>query len=451
MNEQEKNELKAVRETVADLVQNMESGAMQVGQAVTSSSEIMTTISRKINALENTIRNKKEQIEAQTKKSAGFGHKKEAIVGLQTATQELFTLQNDLFEAQALSFENQRLLGALSQGLITLGLINQANHDTMVEQIAKKLKGASKEELDDLARASLLKTLKELKERESERKKLRDLRDKVREQHVQLETQKQINRDVHVRLIEQTDKDNQQDAQLAARAEKDAEHDEQFRIQARKDMEHDRLLAEQAQKDAEHDQQFAIQAAKDMEHDRLLAEQAQKDAEHDEQFAIQARKDMEHDRLLAEQAHKDAEHDRLLLLLAERNEEQDEYMYTLNASLERHEQLIAGNAQNTEMLTQLTRSVHEKQNQAIEEWHTDSERIRRQAETAIAAVKAEIADLQAETKNCLERYRTDNEQMQQRVERTEASTKTWKIAAAVAAVAAVASLALNVLQMCGII
>lgn len=201
-------------------------------------------------------------------KSAGFGHKKEAIESLQSATVDLAEAQVSETEAQNVSFEYQKQLGKITQYLFALGVSNLAANRSVVQELELKLSGATKEELNDLARQELLKVVRQLKAQQD----IMDKQDKLSKKVKQHEET----------LIHHQAKSEVLTKQVQAQASKNAEQDRKLDAGARKDAWQDKKLAEQAQKDEEHDRQLIVGAAKDCEHDNALAKQAEKDKMHDE-------------------------------------------------------------------------------------------------------------------------------------------------------------------------
>ena len=249
-------------------------------------------------------------------KSAGLGHKKEAIESLQEASVDLAESQVQVVEAQQLSFEYQKKLSEITKYLFALGVSNIAANRTVVRELELKLRGASEGELSDLARKEVLSVISQLKAQE-------DMMNKQKQMSETLKSQDKT-------ISEHQKKAEHHDEVLAKMAQKDKEQDLTLSKHTKKDLEHDRLLAERKQKDEEQDKWLSEQAEKDLEHDRLLAERKQKDEEQDKWLSEQAEKDREHDRLLEERKQKDEEQDSKLLehqesldVIMERDKSQD--------------------------------------------------------------------------------------------------------------------------------
>ncbi|MCR4813940.1 MAG: hypothetical protein K5879_03845 [Lachnospiraceae bacterium] len=164
--------------------------------------------------------------------------KKEAIENLQTATLSLADAQVDAMNAQKLSFEYQQKLADITKFLFRLGLTNIAMNRVVVEELEYKLRNASQEELDDLARAEIENLLKRLKMQQDIDQKQTELA-KI--------------------LKEQSELNDSQAKELNAQAEKDEEHDrridELYAIIAKQDQVIEKILIEM---DAMHKDMFKM-------------------------------------------------------------------------------------------------------------------------------------------------------------------------------------------------
>ncbi len=111
-----------------------------------------------------------EQTKSDGSKPAGWDFtgekKKAAIVGLQSALMGLAKAVESGAKAQELSFEFQEKLADVTKQLFFLGMSNIANNQSVVHELEARLKGASEEELSDLARRELFSVLEQLKEQE---------------------------------------------------------------------------------------------------------------------------------------------------------------------------------------------------------------------------------------------------------------------------------------------
>lgn len=138
--------------------------------------KLLPEINRRIDKLNELSIRVEEASEAATKAedsaknamymSAGFGKKKAAIEGLQKASVNLAEAVQAGAEAQRISFEFQRELAEISKYLFGLGVSNLAMNRTVVRELELRLKGASEEELSELARQELMTVIKQLKAQE---------------------------------------------------------------------------------------------------------------------------------------------------------------------------------------------------------------------------------------------------------------------------------------------
>jgi chromosome segregation ATPase len=212
-------------------------------------------------------------------KSAGFFKKKQAIETLQDATYDLAKAQVSSTEAQKISFEYQEKLGKITKYLFNLGATNIAATRTVLRELEMRLRNASEEELDDLAREEVLSVVQQLKAQEDVMQKQQALSDNVKQ---------------HENVINNQDK-------------KDKEHDRLIAAQDKKDKEHDRLIAEQVKKNKELQKLIQGQEKRDNELATLIKEQEKRDNELAKLIAEQEHKDNELAKLIEGQEYKDNE------------------------------------------------------------------------------------------------------------------------------------------------
>ncbi len=119
-------------------------------------------------------------------KTAGLFQKKEAIESLQKATGNLADAQISAAQAQKVSFEYQKKLGEITKYLFGLGVTNIATNRMVVRELELRLKGASEEELNELARQEILGVVRQLKAQEDIMKKQEELTGRVKEHESRL-------------------------------------------------------------------------------------------------------------------------------------------------------------------------------------------------------------------------------------------------------------------------
>lgn len=229
---------------------------------VSNQVEQIRDLSVKVKQAMKSAKQAKESAENAKRKSTGFGHKKEAIEALQSATMDVVEAQISAAEAQETSFQYQQQLSEITKKLFGLGILNIAANRTVVRELELRLQNASEEELSELAKKEICNVVKQLKAQE-------DIMEKQA-------TQGQALKELSISVSSIKDKDLAQDRLIEEGAQKDNEQDQLIEEQAKKDEEHDRLIAEQAEKDEEHDRLIAEQAEKDEEHDRLIENQGKK-------------------------------------------------------------------------------------------------------------------------------------------------------------------------------
>lgn len=144
----------------------------------------------KLNLLQNNVEKSLNMaIEAKTKsedaqvKMGLFDYsKKDAIKLLQDASKGLAEGIMTAAEAQKVSFEYQTKLTEITKFLLMLGLSNIAMNRSVVRELELKLKGASEEEISDLAKQELKNVIMQLKAQEDMMNKQAKLTDKVKQQ-----------------------------------------------------------------------------------------------------------------------------------------------------------------------------------------------------------------------------------------------------------------------------
>lgn len=154
---------------------------------------IQEQFSKAVDLKKEIIKAEGKAYEAQESVINGVGPKvispKEAIGNLQYATLGLANAQVDAMKAQKLSFEYQQKLADISKFLFRLGLTNIALNRAVVNELEARLRDASEEELDDMARAEIENLLKRLKMQQDIDKKNEDLTKIVKELSIRVDCQ----------------------------------------------------------------------------------------------------------------------------------------------------------------------------------------------------------------------------------------------------------------------
>lgn len=286
---------------------------------ITSQYQEIETMDRYINSAmsradhaKEAAKKAKEAADAAKGKSAGFGHKKVAIESLQDATSDIATVQSDLAQVQGdtldalrISFDYEKKLGKITQYLFVLGASNITANRIVVRELQQRLRGASEEELSDLARQELESVVRQLKAQEDIMIKQEALSAKVKQQKEQVDDNTARISTIEVVTAAQAD-------QLTEVVEKDLTQDQELLRQRKQDQEHNRRLNGIECKNKEQDQRLGEIDHRDEEQDRRLDGINHKDEEQDYRLDRIDRKDKEQDGRLAEISRKIEEQDQSL-------------------------------------------------------------------------------------------------------------------------------------------
>lgn len=218
--------------------------------------------------------------------SAGFGKKKVAIEELQSAGLDLAEAVESGAEAQKISFEFQTKLAEISKYLFGLGVSNIASNRFVVRELEMRLKGASREELSELARQELISVIMQLKEQEDILKKLENLSKIIKNHDKTLKFQSQKNQSIDEQLQAQAESDMQHSEQLKVQEEINKLYEEQLKIQAETNKKLKEKLQAQAEIDSQHSEQLKLHAKVGKNLEKQLESQAELDTVHDEQLKI---------------------------------------------------------------------------------------------------------------------------------------------------------------------
>lgn len=248
----------------ADLMP-IEVSASQVPTIIQEQFKGLSALRENVSKATEKAENAMERAEVARGKSAGLFHKKEAIESLQEATVDLADAQIAAAQAQEVSFEYQQKIAEITKYLFALGVSNIAMNRCVVRELELKLKGASEEELDELARQEICAVVKQLKAQEDIMKKQEDMGQKVKAHELTLRNQEKKDLEYDKRLKAQEDHDKKQDILLKERSEKDKEQDKLIAGNRQRTIEHEKMLAEQAEEARNRDKEIARQAEKDEE------------------------------------------------------------------------------------------------------------------------------------------------------------------------------------------
>ena len=314
---------------------------------ITSQYQEIETMDRYINSAmsradhaKEAAKKAKEAADAAKGKSAGFGHKKVAIESLQDATSDIATVQSDLAQVQGdtldalrISFDYEKKLGKITQYLFVLGASNITANRIVVRELQQRLRGASEEELSDLARQELESVVRQLKAQEDIMIKQEALSAKVKQQKEQVDDNTARISTIEVVTAAQAD-------QLTEVVEKDLTQDQELLRQRKQDQEHNRRLNGIECKNKEQDQRLDEIDHREEEQDRRLDGINHKDEEQDQRLDSIGHKDEEQDQLLGAIRHKDEEQDYRLDRIDRKDKEQDGRLAEISRRIEEQDQSL---------------------------------------------------------------------------------------------------------------
>ena len=159
-------------------------------------------------------------------KRVGVFKKKDAIESLQSAAGDLAAAQISSASAQKALFEYQQKVGEVMKYLLALGVSNIAMNRSLVKELELRLKEASKEELDDIARNEIIDLIKQLKAHEDFMNKHESLSQIVQKHDNSLREKELIDLAQNEEIQRQADKDDEHDRRLDEKDRKDDNQDE---------------------------------------------------------------------------------------------------------------------------------------------------------------------------------------------------------------------------------
>lgn len=281
--------------------------------------DLPAIISSQINKLNELDQSVKKAMDAAEKakdsadtakgKSAGMFKKKVAIEELQSAGIDLAEAVQSGAEAQKISFEFQTKLAEITKYLFGLGVSNIASNRFVVRELEMKLKGATEQELSELARQELISVVKQLKDQEDILKKQENLSKRVKTHEEMLREHKNRTQEITNELKTHSDTDKLLGEQLKLQEEASKRLEEQLQAQAELDRLHSEQLQAQAEIDKLHEEQIRLQVENDKKLLEKLKVQEDVDLMHAEQLKIHAETDKKFEKLLETQAENDRIHD----------------------------------------------------------------------------------------------------------------------------------------------
>ena len=138
--------------------------AREVPRIITTSVDSLKKIQSKISETRKQANNAKDQAMSAWRVEVGFWHRTTpALEALQRAGKSQSEALVGISEGQELLFAQQCILAQLTKNLFMLCMENKARALIAVKQIRAQLQGASQEEISDIARNEMQKTIQQLK------------------------------------------------------------------------------------------------------------------------------------------------------------------------------------------------------------------------------------------------------------------------------------------------
>lgn len=385
-------------------------------------------------------------------KSAGFGHKREAIEELQRSGVASAEAIGDTVDALKESFEYEKQLGEISKFLIALAAYSAEHTAQMIAQLkAAVLNKDTGNSLNAEAKERLVQVIRQLETQGETLKRQEELAQEIADQQALLE--------------EKDEQDDQQDAQIAQNAENISAHGKTLTAHQQENARQDREIQNLQQQDEQQDVLIAQNTQDISSANQQLEVQQQKDAEHDAQIASLVQEDDQQDVLISQNS---ALIIKLQGALAEQQQADVEHakqIEALGAETDKQSALIRQNAQNINGIKQSIAQLEKQQTTNYEQLQNMLNNLEVSVTSAIEDVRAdsskriqEVNDrLTEEVSNIIERIEvnaktTGNalEELKTRVDELElrANKKIWKIAVAVISGS---SLVLSLLQVFGVL
>ena len=232
-------------------------------------------------------------------KSKAIEETKSALIEVAEAESEisksqivLAEAQQRAVEAQEKSFEFQQKLAQATAMMITFSVTSIATSRTMVQELEKRLNGASQEELSDLARREIQTVVCQIKAQQDMMGRQNQLAEILHEQAGVNEIQ-------------------------------------------------DRAIQEQMQLGAQHGLQISAQGQALREQQRVLRHQLERNEALERKIGKIEHDDDVQDQLLAEGAEKDKEQDTVIVAIQEAHEEQKKQVMKNREMTEKHEKILS--------------------------------------------------------------------------------------------------------------
>ena len=260
--------------------------------------------------------NAREAAEIAANMSAGWFHKKSAIEGLQSAVEEIGNATADNAESQRMLFDCLQKMAQVEKIILQIGCMSIAMNRSTIRELELKLKGASNEELSELAKKELQSVIKQIRQQQDIFEKQARLENNVRTLHEESQAQKN-------RLDKKDNLDSTQSVNIAANKKRLDEKD--------------KIDAEQSKR---------LEELSIMLNNKNLLDQEQEEAINAEALKVLFEYTKQKDILDKEQSAK-------IDLLTNENKEQNRKLSNIHASLTRKEQIDVEQSQRLEEIKKL--------------------------------------------------------------------------------------------------
>lgn len=277
--------------------------------------------------------------------SAGWGHKKAAIEGLQDAVQSQAELSNSIIDLSKYQMDMTATLSKLTHATVMVSTINLGRAKTMQQELANELNGLT-ESTDDERQALLRENIKSTLAQINESIDLMQKQDAQAQKIKDLAKQEQLH----------SQKDLERDNLLKKQSLNDLNHNKNIQALYKENDEQDELIKNQALRDKEHDQKIENLYKENDDQDELLRQQDLHNREHAKKIENLFKENDDQDELLRKEELRNKEHAKRIETLYKENDDQDELLEQEKQRSQKHakeiESLYKENDDQDELLKQ---------------------------------------------------------------------------------------------------
>lgn len=270
-----------------------------------------------------------------------------AIEALQNTTYEIADAQVTVVDAQTLIFNYLNKIGEITKYLFSLGISNIAMNRMVVRELELRLKGASEEELSDLAKQELMGVIRQLKAQEDIMEKQEKTLSIVKDHDTILSELQNDSLEKGMQISQQTRKLEAQEKLIAKQIEKINEHGSHLANLDKKNDEYNAFIAKQVKLNEEQNKKILEIIENSNKQNTLIAIQIEKSNSQAEFLKILDEKAKKQDILFAELCNKSTQQNELLTKESNKNISQDTLI----------EELIQKNAQQKQQINLLQNDI----------------------------------------------------------------------------------------------